>query len=133
MPGYKATVKNLEITIVPRITPQTQNVKIAYEGMGFGRMNGFPGGQGRWESVCFGAERGEAMCSFDFYATVAQAAAARGQPIVPPRQLSAGFIQNIISGDREAVYSRPSGAPIRPGSRTSGRTCLTAIRLTMRL
>ena len=111
--ALKATAKNYEITIVPRITPQIANVQIRYEGAAFGRMEGFPGGQGKWESVCFGAPRGEAMCNFEFHATAVPLAAAPGmRPVVPARKLVVGFIQNILSAEREAIYSRPSGAPI---------------------
>lgn len=111
--AFKATVKNYEITIVPKIKPQTTNVQIRYEGAAFGRMEGFPGGQGKWESVCFGAPRGEAMCSFEFHATAVPVAATPGvRPGVPARKLVVGFIQNILSAEREAIYSRPSGAPI---------------------
>jgi hypothetical protein len=111
--SIKATVRNYEITIAPRITPVIPNVQIRYEGKGFGRMDGLPGGQGQWESLVFGAPRGEAMCRFEFHATAVPVAAAPGKPpVVPARKIEVGFIQNILSAEREATYSRPSGAPI---------------------
>jgi hypothetical protein len=75
-------------------------------------MRGHPDGQGIWETIAFGAPRGEPMCNFDLHATIVPATATPGRRLLPAPKLEVGFVQNIMTGNRAAIYSRPSGAPI---------------------
>ena len=46
--AFKATVKNYEITVVPKIKPDPTKVQIRYEGAASGRMEGLPIASIQW-------------------------------------------------------------------------------------
>src|SRR5687767_13429938 len=107
MAGHETTVMGVVVEGLPHIVPHPERVELMDDGEGFGLLQGFPGGRGRWRSVCIGAARGSAMCEFSLSGRPVRVIRPPGPPT-----LKLGFVQNIISAKRIAMYSVPSAAPV---------------------
>src|SRR5262245_36576943 len=107
MAGYHATVLGLDVEGLPRLAVRPDAVVVIDDGEGFNVLQGFPGGRGRWRSICVGAPRGSAMCEFALSARPLKLVKPPGPPT-----LTVGFVQNLLSTKRIASYCQPSQAPI---------------------
>ena len=105
MPGYEATVIGLLVEALPKIMPQPESVQITDLGEGSEVLHGFRDGRGRWRSICIGAPRGEAMCTFSLSCRPVRMVKPPGPP-----SLKIGFVQNLIGARRIATYGQPNSA-----------------------
>jgi len=120
MTGFRTNVMGLEVLALPRLVTRVERLEVEDAGTADETLDGFPGGRGRWASICIGGRNREKLC--DFAASVQVVAMPR--PPGPPT-LKVGFIQVLLRTHRVAKYratgARPGAPPLCTVSRDANR------------